>query len=182
MTKEEAILRVIKPYASVFPNSSKMQAEAWPIYARALSSLPVEAVSAAMAKLMQTAKFFPTIAEIFEAARSVSEYANGTALPTAAEAWEEVMRLVDKCHLYEEWTYSCPEVKRAAECMGKYELCMMLESEVGVYRGQFVKMYNEICKRRRDDAENEAVLTALPKVREALLAGKIAQIAEAKRL
>lgn len=178
MTRETEILRVLKPYVSAFPNA-KISNEAWPIYASVLSSLTTEEVNAAMRKLLHTAKFFPTIAEIFEAARSVREYAEGSSIPTAAEAWKEVMDLVDKYHMYKPWEYSCPEVQQAAECFGKEELCLLLQSEVSIARAQFMRMYNEIVGRRRDNRENEAVLRTLPASGKVL--AKVVEISEARR-
>lgn len=178
MTRETEILRVLKPYIAAFPNT-KIQGEAWPIYASVLSSLTPEELNAAMRKLLHTAKFFPTIAEIFEAARSVREYAEGSSIPTAAEAWKEVMDLVDKYHMYKPWEYSCPEVRQAAECFGKEELCMLLQSEVSIARAQFMRMYNEIVGRRREDRENKKVLEALPASKKVL--AKVIQISEARR-
>jgi len=174
MTREQEILRVLKPYSTVFPNV-KMQPEAWPIYARALSSLTAEEVNAAMLSLLHTAKFFPTIGEIFEAAKSVREYADRTKAPTAADAWAEVQRLAKTSHLSEPWVYSCQEVKRAAEAFGRYELCTIEEHAVNIARSQFMKIYNEIVSRQEEDRRNEAVLAALPHK-------KIVQLAEAKRL
>ena len=184
MTKEEAILRIIKPYASVFPNSAKMQPEAWPIYARALSALSPEEISAAMLKLMRTSKFFPTIAEIFEAARSVRETADGSGLPTAAEAWEEVIAQARKNGLYRKWEYSCQEVEAALKAFGKEELCMTETAQVNTSRAQFMRMYKEICERKQEIRENNAVLDMLPKARKALqerAAAKVLEIAEARR-
>ena len=174
MTREMEILRVLKPYAAVFPNV-KMQPEAWPIYARALSSLTAEEVNAAMMSILQTAKFFPTVGEIFEAAKSVREYADGTKAPTAAEAWAEVQHLAKSIHLSGPWEYSCPEVKRAAECFGRYELCTIEENAVSIARSQFMKIYNEIVQRKKEDQRDEATIAALPR-------GKIIELAEAKRV
>ena len=178
LSKETAIIKLLQKYITAFPNA-KMPDGAWAIYARALSPLSIEEINAAMLKLLRTLKFWPSVAEIFEAAKSVREYAEGSALPTAADAWGEVMRLVDRCHMYQPWTYSCPEVQMAAERFGKYELCALLQSEVSIARAQFMRMYNEIVGRRKDNRENEAVLQTLPKSKKVL--AKVVEIAEAKR-
>lgn len=182
MTREEAILKVIKPYVFVFPNSSKMQPEAWPIYARALSVLTVEEVSAAMMKLMQTAKFFPTIAEILEAAHSIKITAEGNAVPAAAEAWGEIMKQARKNGMDRKWEFSCPEVEYTLKMYGgKSMICMMEERDMPTCRAQFMRMYNEIVERKRTERENQEVLDRLPQKQRQALSGKIIQLAEARR-
>lgn len=180
MTKEAEILKVLKPYAAAFPNV-KMQAEAWPIYASVLSTLTPDEVNAAMRKLLHTVKFFPTVAEIFEAAQSIRQTVEGSGLPDAGEAWEEVIRQGRMNGLDRPWTYSCPEVKKALERFGKSELMHVEESQTNTARAQFMRIYTEIIKRSKEDRENEVVLAALPKTRNKLARGKVVELAEAKR-
>ena len=172
-------MKLLRQYLSAYPNAS-MADGAWAIYARALSSLSIEEINAAMLKLLRNSKFFPSVAEIFEAAKSVREYAQQDALPTAAEAWAEAIDLVRKYGIYKEWEYSCPEVEHVIECFGRYELGMIEENAVNTARSQFMRMYNEIGNRAKEDRENEAVLEILPKTQAKLAKGKIIELAEAK--
>jgi hypothetical protein len=174
MTREAEILKVLKPYAAAFPNM-KMQPEAWPIYASVLSVLTPDEVNAAMRKLLHTIKFFPTVAEIFEAAQSIRETAEASGLPTAGEAWQEVIRQARQNGLERPWTFSCPEVKKALDQFGKVELMMVEEKQTNTARAHFMRIYTDVIKRAKEERENKAVLNALPKVR-----GKIVQIAEAR--
>lgn len=177
MTKQEAILKTIKPYVSVFPNGAKMQPEAWPIYAVALSGLSLEEINAAMIKLMQTVKFFPTIAEIIEAVRSIREQLDGSALPSAAEAWGEVLEQAGKHGIYAKWDLSCPEVEQALKVFGgRSMICAMQESEAPICRAQFMRIYNAIVQREEERRKNDAVLSCLPPKQYDALCGKIAQI------
>lgn len=177
MTKQEAILKTIKPYVAVFPNGAKMQPEAWPIYAVALSGLSVEEINAAMIKLMQTAKFFPTIAEIIEAARSIREQLDGSSLPSAAEAWGEVLEQAGKHGVYAKWDLSCPEVEQALKVFGgRSMICVMQESDAPICRAQFMRIYNAIVQREEEHEKNDAVLSCLPRKQYDALCGKIAQI------
>jgi hypothetical protein len=182
VTRETEILKVLKPYASAFPNV-KMQPEAWPIYARALSiQLTPEEVNAAMMKLLNTVKFFPTIAEIIEAANSIRETAQESTLPDAGEAWEEVIRQGRMNGLERPWTYSCPEVKKALERFGKSELMHVEESQTNTARSQFMRIYAEVIQSAKTERENNAVLDALPNTRAKLARGKIVELAEVKRV
>ena len=182
MTRETEILKVLKPYAAAFPNV-KMQPEAWPIYARALSlQLAPEEVNAAMLKLLNTVKFFPTIAEIIEAANSIRETAEGSGLPDAGAAWEEVIRQGRRNGLDCPWSYSCPEVKTALERFGKSELMHLEESQTNTARAQFMRIYAEVIQSAKTEREDNAVLEALPNTRAKLAQGKIIQLADAKKI
>lgn len=181
MTKESEIAKALMPYLVLFPNN-KITDEALKMYARILSSLSVAEIDAAMTKLCRTNKFFPAVAEIFEAAKSIRECTEGSTLPTAAEAWQEVQQLVRTRHIYKPWVYSCPEVQKAAECYGRYELCNLLESEVGIARAQFCRMYNEIVQRSEEQRQNEEVLARLPQAKRDALTGNIVKLADAKKI
>lgn len=182
MSMEQEVLRVLKPYASAFP-TMKVDAKAWPIYARALSlQLTPDEVNAAMLKLLNTVKWFPTIAEIIEAAKSIRETAEGSGLPSAGEAWEEIIRQARMNGLDRPWTYSCHEVKIALERFGKTELMYLEESQTNTARAQFMRIYTEVIQRQKTERENNAVLDALPNARAKLAQGKIIQLAEAKKV
>jgi len=180
MTKETEIVKLLRQYMTAFP-SNTLADGAWAIYARALSSLSLDEINAAMLKLLRTSKFFPSVAEIFDAAKSIREFAREDVLPTAAEAWQEAINLVRKYGIYKPWEYSCPEVEHAIKCFGREELCMIEQNAVNVARSQFMRMYQEICKRREEVRENTAVLAAIPSAKAKLAGGKIVQLAEAKR-
>lgn len=130
-------------------------------YVMALDELSFTEVRAALSKLTKTAKFFPTVAEIYEAAESVKATAQGTAELDAGQAWEEVMRLVKTCHMYKPWTYSCPEVEQAVKQFGKMELISLEESAMNTARAQFRNIYNSILSRKKEQTQNKAVLARL---------------------
>lgn len=180
MKREAEILKVLKPYAAAFPNM-KMQPEAWPIYASVLSVLTPDEVNAAMRKLLHTIKFFPTVAEIFEAAQSIRQTVEGSGLPDAGEAWEEVIRQGRMNGLDRPWTFSCPEVQMALERFGKVELMMVEEKQTNTARAQFMRIYAEVVKSQKTERENNAVLDALPNARAKIARGKIVELAEVRR-
>lgn len=182
MTRETEILRVLMPYVAAFPNNEKIKDEAWPIYASVLSSLTPEEVNAAMRKLLQTVKWFPTIAEIMEAARSIKITADGKTVPAASEAWGEVMQQARKNGMDRKWEFSCHEVEYTLKMFGgKQMICMMQESDMPTCRAQFMRMYNEICEKQKTERENQEVLDRLPQKQRQALSGKIIQLVEAKR-
>ena len=160
-----------------------MEDGAWAIYARVLSSLSVEEINAAMVKLMQTVKFFPTIAEIFEAAKSVKDQAQGNTVPTAADAWGEVLKQASKNGMERKWEFSCPVIEKVLRLFGgQSAICNMEEREMPTCRAQYMRMYNETIQRDEEVRKNQEVLDHLPRKQRESLSGKIVQLAEAKAL
>ena len=153
-----------------FPNS-KADNETILFYITAMDDLTFVEVKAALTKLCRTAKFFPTVAEIYEAAESVKQTAQGDGQKDAGQAWEEVMRLVKTCHMYKPWTYSTPEVEQAVKQFGKMELISLEESAMNTARAQFRNIYNGILARKKERNQNKAVLEKMGIQLEEQLAG-----------
>ena len=126
-----------------FP-SSKADAETITLYLAALDDLTYAQIKAGVLKCMNTAKFFPTIAEIREAAESMVEHANHTGKPDAGEAWGEVMRFVTESSPYDQrpFRWSCEEVHEAVKRLGTMTLFEMTNDGIPATRGQFMKIYD----------------------------------------
>lgn len=154
-----------------FPNS-KADSETVKFYVAALNDLTFEQVLAALSKLCRTAKFFPTVAEIFEAAESITNTAQEKAgVLEPGEAWEEAMRNVRENHVYKPWVFSTPEVEQAVKQFGKMELVQLEESGVNTARAQFMRIYEGCVRRSKEKKQNEDVLKKLG------IAGRVKEIA-----
>ena len=175
--KDAEIIKILKPYFMAFPKSG-MDEGGLIVYARALSPLEIDDINAAMLKLLRTQKFWPSVSEIFEAAKSIRNYIENGALPSPPEAWEEVMRLARRWGIYKKWEYSCPAVEKAAKCFGREALCLMEEKEVNFARAQFMKIYQDLINRDQEKKETEEILATLSSRR--AIEGKVVQLAEAK--
>ena len=77
-------------------------------------------------------------------------------LPTAAEAWEEVSRLVNTVGPYRAPVYSCDTVKRAAQAIGWRQLCEGDNPEAD--RAHFMRIYDSMRSKHRENEENEKAL------------------------
>lgn len=154
------VMKLLVTCRKAFP-SSRADAETLALYVKVLAPLSYAEIEAAVLRIMRTAHFFPTAAEIFEAAEKVEQAANKTGLPDAGEAWREAMANVYENHVYHPWIYSCPEVEKAVKRFGKKELCSLGEHEVNTARAQFMKIYNEIVTRGREERANHHVLTQM---------------------
>lgn len=155
------IVKTLIPYLMALPQS-KINEASLVVYARALSSLGVAQIDAAMLKLMRTVKFFPTIAEIFEQVDNIQQFASKSEVPSENEAWHEAMRLAHDKFLYGKWECSCREVELAIKQFGKQELCTLESDNVNTARAQFMRIYNSIVNRERDRKVNGTILKALP--------------------
>ena len=162
------VMKLLVTCRKAFP-SSRADAETLALYVKVLAPLSYAEVEAAVLRIMRTAKFFPTAAEIFEAAEKVERAANQTGLPDAGEAWREVEENVYQNHVYRPWVYSCDEVRAAVQRFGKNELCSLGEHEVNTARAQFMKIYNEIVARGREDRADRHVLTQMGERAKALI-------------
>ena len=182
MEHEEAIVATLTPYLMAFPQS-KMTPAGLAIYARALNSLSTAEINAAMLKLLRTCRFFPTVAEIFEQAEVMRDFATDTGLPTPDEAWAEAQKEVRRKGIYADWELSCPEIERAVAYFGKMELCSLKIDDVNTARAQFMRIYKSIVDRAKDKKVNGEVMEALPNSQAkeliGMLAGKLALPASA---
>ena len=155
------IVATLTPYLMALPQS-KINEGSLVIYAKALSSLSIAEIDAAMLKIMKTSKWFPTIAEIFEASENIETFITGKSKPTADMAWAEAMKLAHDKWIYGKWEYSCKEVELAVNYFGKMELCQIETDNINTARAQFMRIYESVLKRQRDLKTNGEVLNQLP--------------------
>ena len=170
---EEKIIITLTPYLMAFPQS-RMTKEGLVIYAKALSSLSIAEINAAMLKLMRTLKFFPTVAEIFEQAGVMREFVSRSSLPSPDEAWGEAMREAHDKFVYGEWELSTPEIRQAVDNFGKMALCLLEPDGMNTARAQFMRIYSSILDRKRDCRISAEVLKSLPKKHADMLIGGLA--------
>lgn len=159
-----------------FPHS-KADGETLALYVQMLKPLSYAEVEAGISKLLRTAKFFPTIAEIFTAADELKAAAQGAEVLDAGAAWEEAMLNVKRNHVYKPWKFSRPEVEQAVKQFGKTELCELETDAVNTARAQFMRIYTAIVERGRAREQNTAVLNQLGRAKiDALIGGTLKQI------
>ena len=175
---KKAVLKMLTTAKNAFPHC-QATSETLMLYVSMLEDLTVVEIKAALYKLMKTAKFFPTIAEIREAADSVKTQANGTAKPTAEQAWFEAKENVRKHGCYQRWDFSCKEVERACRYFGIEDLIMLSAGEENVARAQFFKIYNSILARQKEQEENNQVLLCMGAAANELVTSVVKQLEKA---
>ena len=145
MTLNEA-KRLLATVTAAFPNyqdrNLAMTARIWQV---ALSDLDPRDVNLAITKLLMTQRFFPTVAEVREAAENLSPLAH----PSPEEAWAEV-----NAHLCRSNTapYTDPLIVKAIAGIGWNTIAM--SENVGVERAHFMRFYETMVKKEREERTN----------------------------
>ena len=154
---QQMAAEILRPLLAAYPNA-RLTADSIFVYAVALSELHPRQLQAGVLRCMRTCKFFPSIAEIMEAAQDVTEQANGTKVAAPDEAWNEVQRQLQEAFIYKKPVFSTPEIERAALAMGWIGLCETPTNQIGTARAQFLRLYESVCSRQKSNQVNENVI------------------------
>ena len=170
MTRQEIYALVAlasSSYPSMQARDPRPIVEAWALM---LADINPVVAKAAIIKICRESQFFPSVAQVVAASNALDP--RGEKLPTAAEAWEEVMRLIVNYGPYRAPVYSCDLVCRAVRSIGWLQLCTGENTEAD--RAHFLKIYESMRGKHKETQENEKALE-LSGMRKAILAlvGKI---------
>lgn len=135
-----------------------------------LEDMPYELAEQALKAVLSKNRFFPSIAEIREEAAAIAR-----PMPTAAEAWEEVNKERQRVgwSFIKKPEFSDELIERTVEAFGWDGLCA--SENIDVARGQFLKLYRELAKQKRERVQiPESVQTLIQKT-------KIAQFEQYKQ-
>ncbi|TYO95146.1 replicative helicase loader/inhibitor [Desulfallas thermosapovorans] len=152
MTEKEAITLVGMLFAA-YPKFEAPKATI-KLYQQFLQDLDFNLARAAVTKHIAVSQYFPTIAELRDAALSLT---NKT--PSASDAWCEVMEQISKIGSYGAPKFSHPAIKKAVNAIGWTNLCW--SEEIGVERAHFLKIY-EVYRKR--EVENAKILPLFKKL------------------
>jgi hypothetical protein len=129
---------LVAELAAAFPRQP-VTADNVRAYARALDDLPLTVLTATVRELVRTSRFFPTVAEIREAA---AERTLG--LPSEAEALEqvEIRARWARDHDGQETPFVHPLVGAAVDHVGGW-FALRTTDRPDVLRGQLLRLYRE---------------------------------------
>lgn len=140
------------------------------LYVQFTQDLPADVLDKAVKKVVTECKFLPTVAEIIEAARGlVAEAEPDTRIKTWAEAWGEIEKAMYRTPWGRTPVFSTPEISEAVFSFGWTTLHQALASEMPTIRAQIRRMYEDICARRKEKANNSYAMSG---DKDALLHGK----------
>lgn len=123
-----------------------------------LSDMPFVLAKNALFKVLSTAKFWPNVAEIREAALSLT----GNIPPLPAEAWAQA-REASMARSFDTTTLH-PAVQKAIRGMGGLEAMGLDESPLGMRQARFLKLYEPV-------AVHEQAQGVLPEAVRAFIGG-----------
>ena len=130
------------------------------IYVRMLKDIPVDVLKVTAEKVMMESKFLPTIAELVEATRSLmAEAEPNTRVKTWAEAWSEIEKAMYRTPWGRTPTFSTPEIAEAVYSFGWNTLHTAEAREMPTIRAQIRRMYEDICARRKEQANNRYAMS-----------------------
>jgi len=135
------------------------------LWEKMLSDMPYSLAESALMKIIATSKFFPTVAEI----RQAAEQLKGESLPSADQAWLEVMEAIKSVGSYGIPVFSHEAIKNAVSTIGWTNICR--SENIGVERGHFLKVYEAIRCRHEDAKINQQVLSLVSATSVGLLTG-----------
>lgn len=150
MDKKE-VINLLGLAAANFPNMQERDLRPTAsLWEKMLSDMPYQVAEDALIRVLATAKFFPTIADIREAAVVNTQ----PRIDSAGEAYEKVLKAIRWFGSYREQEALetlDPITRKATQAIGWKSLC--LSEEPDVVRGQWRKAYEALEKREATEAK-----------------------------
>lgn len=176
MATNEEIDRVIEMLSIAYP-SQNLRAdkdalkETVRLYRLTLRDIDGDLLRAATLQHITNAKWFPTVAELREAALNLTHFDESS----AEEAWIEVKRAIRAVGYYGIPQFSDTRIKEAVSAFGWRELCGYDIEQEGVIRVHFMRIYNALQGRSR------AVDSMLPEIRARIEQRNMPRLKDGKR-
>ena len=154
MTKQDICALVALAASSNPTMQSKDPAPIVAAWSLMLADLDPVVAKAAVIKVCRESDYFPSVARIVAAAEELDP--RNEKLPTAAEAWEEVEKLIIQFGPYRAPQYSCDTVRRAVRAIGWLQLCC--SENPAADRAHFLKLYEAMKNKRKETKEVEQIM------------------------
>ena len=143
MATQAEIVALLKIISKAYP-AFEVDRDRTALFVDMLSDIPLDALKASCRQHIATNKFPPTIAELREGARIVSQ----PALPSWSDAWAEVLEQIRAVGSWGTPRWSHPLIEQAVAGMGGWQLmCSMEIGETGMWRAQFRDIYGAYASR-----------------------------------
>ena len=144
MADQQTIAKVLVILTAAYPRQATTKETAM-VYADLLADIPDGLLLVAAKHHAASSKWFPSIAELREAAGQIRARASG--LPSPAEAMAEVMAQVAAVGYYGSPHFSSPLVRRALDALGGWRaFCASVEGMAD--RAHFLRIYGDLLQRR----------------------------------
>lgn len=147
--------KIVAMLVTAFPSqmaklSNEQQADTRTLYRRMLLDLDAKAAEAAVVRLISTSRFWPSVAEIRDAAQTTTVGHKRT----GAEGWGDVKRTIGREGVYRrpriDFSFADQVVDAVVHSLGWVELCNS-ENEIAD-RARFIQAYDAMASTARQDA------------------------------
>lgn len=146
--------KLVAAMIAAYP-TTKITDDSAAVYVRMLLDLEYEAASAALARLVATSKFPPSIAEIREATLAM---VSGE-VRAGGEAWGDVLKAIGRYGRNrvpgQDFRFDDPTVAECVAALKWRELCDSESPEAD--RARFIQLYDQLAARRRRGELSESV-------------------------
>lgn len=146
--------RLVAALAAAFTNN-KLTDDSIRVYVSMLSDLDFDAANAGIARLVATAKFPPTIAEIREATLAM---ASGE-VRAGGDAWGDLLKAVARWGRNrqpgKDFHFEDPVVAEVVAALNWRELCDSEHPEAA--RARFIQLYDKLAANRRRSEQSESL-------------------------
>ena len=161
-SENDAKLRTLSAFLKIYP-SSRLDEEGLTIYLLMLADVSAAELSVVMQKIARHSKFFPAVSEILDTVSHLRQFINPAGrIPSADEAWYEVMSQIQQAYPYKQPSFSTPEIRKAVHYIGWSMICETPAGDMSIVRAHFRDIYQNMLQRGKDEQETRAILAALP--------------------
>ena len=151
-------VEILSTIAQAYPNT-KITPQGIAVMVSALKNVPSQALNMAMQRILQTSRFFPTVADIYDTLSSLEHTLNPKKFPPSVEdAWKDVQNQVNNYRPGHPPVFIHPAIKKAVDYIGWLTFRTVLEKDVGILRAQFRDSYKNIVLNLEEKRQNELIL------------------------
>ncbi len=137
------------------------------IYGMMLRDLPPELIISVIKKCVEQSKYFPSVAELREAAQSLVNTMQGkNNVPDWGEAWSEIEKAMYSTPWGKKPKFSHPAITKTVEYYGWHALQTCLSEDLNVIRAQIRRIYDDTVKRYVETKHNMRILADNPSLQE----------------
>ena len=145
MSNTEETVLILSLLGASYPNF-ELKEPTINAYVCLLEDLPAKTLERAALEHIGRSKFFPTIAELRQAAFDLLEA--GSPLPEGHEAWQTVLSEVERVGHAGKPEFDSPLIAKAVETLGWRTIC--LSDNVSIERAHFMQVYSGLVAKERD--------------------------------
>jgi len=177
MATRESIIKCIGLLSLAYPHyQDKVNEPMVNLYVRMLSDLEDESLQLAAEHCIVNGKFFPSIAELREAAARIETGAD--ILPSATEAWGEFCKITRRLGYFEIPVFDNPITAKVAQALGWKQL--VEHDNESVAQAQFRRLYEDYQKRGLNDVIKTPALKSAEGRALEMMGGVVKQIGNGK--